>query len=1615
MEFRSIFFTIFMLLNFGLSQGAVNDSIFTKSFTAANDSKQSFQYDTQGRSLGSISYLYDEDAQKWIGSSKVEYSYVLDTTTTSSYSWNIKSSIWELKAKSKYVSTKVSENCSEGRTWSFENNTWKLSSGSKSEFALSSSGKISWMISYALNLETLNWIESWKFTYTYDNQDNTIGLVLYQWDSTQNSWNEYVNYQYQNTYNASNQLLASILEYRHGGSGDWAYSSKTENFWTSNHITASVLSMWNPPTSAWIPYTRTETVYDGLGNIATTKNYSIQNAVLHLNSMTTNFIHGVNQQIVLIAPHSSSIRASASIQYSVTEKPTATYREWLFRKVGDALFTSFSPKELGTTLVMPPSQAGEYELICRSTLDGIEVVSDTALLFVKDVRISPITIQQINRNAYGSALWVTENPKVKSRTWKYSETAGGPYISMYEYGGTYSPQFTKAGSYFVICNSIFDSINVNSNEVNVQVSGVNISPLKAQYISAGKSAITLTANEYPAATSREWKYKTVAAPQWVSFDQPKTASTYTPTFKASGVYFIACFSRISGMLYMSDSIEIHVESVNQVTPSATQTLAVNNLGVKLKAVISEPVTQYWGVTTTSGGPYSYLASSDTLTPKFAKPGIYYLTNMGNFEDSLITSNEVKIIILGNQISPIDSQSIAPGDSGKQLSILENGVASEREWKYKLVGASAWTSFPTVQALKVLTPKDLLIGNYYVACFSTINGITYESNSIRMRIVTGNSITPSQSQSINRNTNGTLLSVTESPAANSRYWYYSNSPDTGFINTYSSGTTYTPKFAKSGLYYIVCKSTWDSKVLTSNPVSVTVIGNTSILTSSISPSTETTVSINTAGTALAVSESVVADSREWLYAKSPNGDFITLFSSASAYTPTFKDIGIIYVICRSVYDNQVSSSNAVKINVVGNLIAPTYANVVASRTSNTAIVVQESSKASSRKWMYKTSLNGAWIDFTTAETEVAFYPKFSAAGTYWVSCLSTINGIQYQSNSTKIDVSTNTIAPVLTQNILTNVNGSTLTNTELIAADSHNWLVSRISGSDYVEYVGNGTSYTPKFVLPGIYYVVCKSRWGSDERLSNEVVINVTGSSILPKQPQLINTNVEGNVLTVSEYPAATSREWKYRSGSTGAWLSFATPKTNSTLIPIFAMAGKYEITCFSMISGVQRQSDSISIVVATSTISPVSDQSINVSELGTLLTSIESLASDSRAWYFSTSSGGPYTSFLASGSSFQPEFINRGLYYVVCRSVWGSNVGYSNEVRIYVSGVNISPVTPQILVAKTPGTNVKASEFPAATSREWMYRQNSSSSWSSFSPTETALSSNPKFQNTGSYEVACFSNIGGRTYQSEVVPISVVSNSITPAENQVLKITEAGSLLSVTESKAADSRIWQYAKTTGGPYSGVLSTELSFTPEFVEPGIYYVVCNSKWGSTIGSSNEVIIIAANVTISPSVTQNISEGVQGTLVSVNEDPVAASREWMYRSSPTGIWLSFLSIESNTTYYPLFNSAGSYDIACFSKIEDRIFESNSISIVVSKNSSSSHSSSSTTTSSSSGVVATTITANSKLFNEGDKYLIFDLLGRPLGEYPSFPVRLPINIYIVKAYTKQGSMIGSRIWSPK
>ena len=97
--------------------------------------------------------------------------------------------------------------------------------------------------------------------------------------------------------------------------------------------------------------------------------------------------------------------------------------------------------------------------------------------------------------------------------------------------------------------------------------------------------------------------------------------------------------------------------------------------------------------------------------------------------------------------------------------------------------------------------------YRIRILSSTPGITSDTSAAFALNLCDNPVSPTATQNIAANSNGSLLTTAETVAASNREWKFattSGGPYSSFGPT-EIATTYTPNFAAAGTYYVICQS------------------------------------------------------------------------------------------------------------------------------------------------------------------------------------------------------------------------------------------------------------------------------------------------------------------------------------------------------------------------------------------------------------------------------------------------------------------------------------------------------------------------------------------------------------------------------------------------------------------------------------------------------------------------------------------------------------------------------------------------------------------------------------------------------------------------------------------
>lgn len=395
-------------------------------------------------------------------------------------------------------------------------------------------------------------------------------------------------------------------------------------------------------------------------------------------SMNNGTVVRSNQVKITVNAFSNSISPIAAqtifqnqngIPLNVTETPNADSREWKFSTTQGGPYQSFANVETGTSYTPLFFNINTYYVVCESTKGGVTTTSNEVEIEVlqnstPSVSITPNGVQNLEVNVDGSILTANETITPTSREWKISSTAGGPYqsFSPIENSNTLTPNFSAAGTYFIVCESEMNGTVYTSNEVEITVVdlGVTISPDSTQHLVEYIAGDTLFALESQPADSREWKYNTQLGAPYLSFNVPETDSFFVPKFTDASYYYIICESTFNGITKTSNMVTLIVENGPNVkiTPSSTQNLEEDEDGTELTVSVADYTidSQEWKFTDSLGGTFNSFATAETnatYTPNFANEGTYYIHCEAVILGETMISNQVKVIVAEKTVGIID--------------------------------------------------------------------------------------------------------------------------------------------------------------------------------------------------------------------------------------------------------------------------------------------------------------------------------------------------------------------------------------------------------------------------------------------------------------------------------------------------------------------------------------------------------------------------------------------------------------------------------------------------------------------------------------------------------------------------------------------------------------------------------------------------------------------------------------------------------------------------------------------------------------------------------------------------------------------------------------------------
>ncbi|MCG8410457.1 MAG: hypothetical protein MI739_04135, partial [Bacteroidales bacterium] len=1476
---RNLLIVVFMLFAQMANSQNLIDSSFTENSKTGFTHKIINKYDGNNNLIALMQYVYNLDNNTWEQCFLTQIIYNSDNKIKTELLYDIAS---QLRQKIEFEYT------DEGYVYYNytldENNIWQKC---KMVCVNTTFGDPLLERFFFLDDNTKKWKLHYKTNYKYNSNNKIIEKVRI-------TFREEGNYRYREIfeYNNAGENNLIIGEYKDREGDIWIKSSKTENIYINGQLSCRICYSWIKEKEIWTK--RSETI---------------------------NFLRNLKQEIFLVCPSYFVIKVNQKIKLPILEKPIAQNRIWKYKLKSEDVYRTFPINETEAVLNFSSDKIGLYDIICESTINGKIHRSNVVSVSVVGFEINPKK-QSVWINEKAKAFCVTESFESRDRDWGYIKE-NGEYIDARSYKLDYIPQIKIPGKYYIVCKSeVTRYRDINSNKVEFELKGVGIQPSETQFVNPNIAGKTLSVVELPKSIKREWKYRCNNS-DWESFSAKQTGASFTPNFSNVGHYQVACFSEFGDRILKSNEVDIRVISVANIQPVASQNITIGNAGNKLIAK-SFPEADSWDWGYFISGYFKKLKSGKEFIPDFKKSGVYYVVCKFKYGDDEIISNKVKITVKGN-VEPETNTYALVNEPTIPFIVKGDAKVDSREWKYRKEKSDIWQSFTPILTEKKVKPIFAKTGTYYLSCF--VDGV--RTNEVKIVVINQPHITPNKQQEIYTNTLGNKLSIPDTYDA--RYYWYAFNEKTNITEEVKCFwyLDYTPYFEEAGTYYIFCCFKWGDNMLNSDSVKVVVKKDDIPDFSNRITSTEEQF-IEGEGTELTVEETRIPEWRRWYYLDLDGNEERTSVTSETFRPSTYyldDGVGAYYVYCKSLLKGNLIESNKVKISVIGNKISSTYRQYMPVNVGGRKLNIKEYPKASSREWKYRRSDSYVWDSFAKKETGESLIPRFNSEGLYYIVCFSEINGKIYKSKKASIHIIPSSISPGYNQSIDVNTKGTELKVDMSLGSLDEDWYASTKSGGNYDIYLGSGRTYTPYFKKPGVYYIVCRAERSEGFVYSNEIKVTVSGSFVTPIYTQLTQLNTSGTELRVAEPSEVYKRQWKYYEKGKDRWRNIESA-TGKTYVPNFTKEGRYYIACFSRKNSKTFVSNKVEVIVNDTKISPKENQTIRIYENGNTISVTESVVADSRSWYYSTQSG-KYDKFLATGNTVIPRFETFGEYYLVCKSVYGTVEHISDEIKITVMGNSINS-GEQYVPLKTNGKELRVSEFPEADSREWKYKSSENGEWKSFPTKQTKQLYIPYFDIVGKYYVACFSVINGNEIKTNDVCINVVTSTITQNQEQTIAVNTDGTKLTVSETVNSDFKNWYYTTKPGGSLQ-YLTDSKTYTPNFSQAGVYYVVCKSEWDGISIRSNEVKITVFGNSISPTQDQIVEVDKNGKVITVTELPQADSREWKYKIIGTDNWKSFSTKQKEKSYTPNFSTAGEYAVSCFSSINGEIVKSNEAKILV------------------------------------------------------------------------------------
>ena len=532
--------------------------------------------------------------------------------------------------------------------------------------------------------------------------------------------------------------------------------------------------------------------------------------------------------------------------------------------------------------------------------------------------------------------------------------------------------------------------------------------------------------------------------------------------------------------------------------------------------------------------------------------------------------------------------------------------------------------------------------------------------------------------------------------------------------------------------------------------------------------------------------------------------------------------------------------------------------------------------------------------------------------------------------------------------------------------STEWVYGSTSGGPYDQSFTPAETnpyIKPNFSESGDFYMVLKGVDGSAAtHYTNEVNCLVASNKaiVTPDIAQTIRLGQMAQMLTVTETPAGTSREWKYSTEPGGPYSSFDPQVTGTEFNANFTEVGNYFVVCESMIDGKLERSKEVQftyIAANAGALNLVFNGSVS-NDAGNMfnwdpaayinknnlkvpenMTAVLSTAGNDTVYNFEILLGGVFEVNKPS--------INDTLYYIKDHGSspgsyvvsGGVFVKTANYFRLY--DLNTTFTVKNDAVAIMNGNILLGGSNNPANGSNLIIQDNAVMSFENVPGrisanegySEFRLSGNARYEFAGDVRGSIYPLITGTMYvdadtsyytfypkfitpegyepymvydpNNDVTTVTARDLSAFAVEQSMTQIVGPGQMtndLTLINTGTYTSFEWVYAAYATGPWNSfepAITGETANVSFATSDTVIYVAC--KADGAVLTSNAVAVKVVDISISPAATQYIVAGADGTELSYTLPADATGIQWKYSTVSGGPYNEFNPQELNATYLP------------------------------------------------------------------------------------------------------------------